>query len=197
MTVPATGIDRTATGAGLVFAGPGVEPCWQPTRIGNVLTGVRQFIVHGITATSVPQAVFAQLYEVAEDWDLLAEARGDEMTGYRLRARHRVQVPRKPRDWATDAEIIALFLACRSARDRFVVLLLGRAGLRRGGAAGLRCEDMHFMPDSTALGCRWPARTCICCGGRTRTGRGRSGSRPAAGGPSRSTSWWCRLTTST
>lgn len=39
------------------------------------------------------------------------------MTGYRLRARHRVQVPRKPRDGATNAEIIALFLACRSPRS--------------------------------------------------------------------------------
>lgn len=45
-------------------------------------------------------------------------------------------------------------MACRNARDRFMVLLLARAGLRRGTAAGLRREDMHFMPDSTALGCR-------------------------------------------
>lgn len=94
----------------------------------------------------------AQLYEVAESWDLPEQARGEDLTVYRMRPRHRVKVPRKKGERATDREIVELFLTCRSARDRFIVLL-GRAGLRPGGAAGLRREDMHFMPDSTVLGC--------------------------------------------
>ncbi|MFE2868810.1 tyrosine-type recombinase/integrase [Embleya sp. NPDC059259] len=147
-----TGIDPPA-GSGLVHPGPGAEPAREPARIENVLTGVRQFLLHGITAKAVPSAVMAQLYEVAEPWDLPEHARGEGLTGYRMRPRHRVKVPRKKGERATDAETVALFLAARNARDRFIVLLLGRAGLRPGGAAGLRREDMHFMPDSSALGC--------------------------------------------
>lgn len=149
----ATGIDRP-TGPGLVLAGPGAEPARQPARVQNVVTGVRQFLLHGITTKAVPSAVMAQLYEVAEDWELPIEARGEGTTVYRMRPRHRVKVPRKKGARATDREIVALFLAARNARDRFIVLLLGRAGLRPGGAAGLRREDMHFMPDSSALGCQ-------------------------------------------
>lgn len=147
-----TGLERPPAGAGLVIPGPGTEPARRPARIENVLTGVRQFLCHCITAKSVPSLVLVQLYEVADDHDLPEAARGEGM-GYRMRARHRVKVPRQRRDRATDAEVVALFLACRSARDRFIVLLLARVGLRRGAAAGLRREDMHFMPDSTALGC--------------------------------------------
>jgi integrase/recombinase XerD len=43
--------------------------------------------------------------------------------------------------------------ACRSARDRLLVLLLARAGLRRGEVVGLRRADVHFLSDSSALGC--------------------------------------------
>ncbi|MGW7381701.1 hypothetical protein [Streptomyces sp. NPDC054794] len=77
-----TGIDRPS-GAGLVYPGPGAEPVREPARIENVLTGVRQFLLHGITTKTVPSAVMAQLYEVAESWDLPELARGEELTGYR------------------------------------------------------------------------------------------------------------------
>lgn len=46
-----------------------------------------------------------------------------------------------------------MFLQCRSARDRLIVLLHGRVGLRRGQVAGLRRGDCHLLPDSRALGC--------------------------------------------
>ncbi|MFC8454202.1 tyrosine-type recombinase/integrase [Kitasatospora sp. NPDC057223] len=147
-----TGIDWP-TGPGLVLPGPGAASARQPARVQNIATGVRQFLLHGITTKAVPSIVMAQLFEVAEDWELPVEARGEGSTGYRMRPRHRVKVPRKKGERATDREIVALFLAAHNARDRFIVLLLGRAGLRPGGAAGLRREDMHFMPDSTPLGC--------------------------------------------
>ena len=43
--------------------------------------------------------------------------------------------------------------ACRSARDRLIVLLMARAGLRRGEVCGLRRSDVHLLPDSRRLGC--------------------------------------------
>ena len=43
--------------------------------------------------------------------------------------------------------------ACRSARDRLIVLLMARAGLRRGEVSGLRGSDVHLVTDSRPLGC--------------------------------------------
>ncbi|WP_329127303.1 hypothetical protein OG727_07635 [Streptomyces caniferus] len=101
-----------------------------------------------------PAWVMELLYELGDDRDLPAQARGEsEGMRYRLRARHRLQEPETAVDRASDQEIVAMFGACRSARDRLIVLLLGRAGLRRGQAAGLRRSDMHLLMDSRALGC--------------------------------------------
>ncbi|MDQ1058431.1 integrase [Arthrobacter globiformis] len=41
-------------------------------------------------------------------------------------------------------------------RDRLLVLLMLRCGLRAGEALGLRLEDMHMLPDSGHLGCTIP-----------------------------------------
>ena len=43
--------------------------------------------------------------------------------------------------------------ACGSARDRLIVLLMVRAGLRRGEVLGLRRSDVHLLADSRQLGC--------------------------------------------
>ncbi|MFD7497461.1 hypothetical protein ACFV8T_34815 [Streptomyces sp. NPDC059832] len=95
-----------------------------------------------------------QLYEVGDGRDLPLEARGESGgMRYRLRARHRLQEPETDIDRASDEEIIAMFLACRSARDRLTLLLLSHVGLRPGQAAGLRRTDPHLMMDSRSLGC--------------------------------------------
>jgi integrase len=57
-------------------------------------------------------------------------------------------------DRASDEEVVALLGACRSARDRLVVLLMARAGLRRGELCGLRRSDVHLLLDSRLLGCQ-------------------------------------------
>ena len=56
-------------------------------------------------------------------------------------------------DRASDEDIVALLRACRSARDRLIILLMARAGLRRGEVLGLRRGDVHLLADSRALGC--------------------------------------------
>lgn len=43
---------------------------------------------------------------------------------------------------------------CDTARDRFLLRLLYATGIRIGEALGLRREDIHFLPDSTHLGCQ-------------------------------------------
>jgi len=72
---------------------------------------------------------------------------------WRMRARHRLHEPETVVDRAGDGDIVAVLGACRSARDRLIVLLMARAGLRRGEALGLRRSDVHLLADSRGLGC--------------------------------------------
>jgi integrase len=94
------------------------------------------------------------LYEVADDRDLPAEARGEDgRMAWRMRARHRLREPQTAVDRASDEQVVALLRACRSGRDRLIVLLMARAGLRRGEVCGLRRSDVHLLVDSRRLGC--------------------------------------------
>jgi integrase/recombinase XerD len=76
--------------------------------------------------------------------------------GWRMRARHRLSEPETTVDRAADTQIVALLGGCRSARDRLIVLLMARAGLRRGELTGLRRSDIHLLSDSRLLGCGMP-----------------------------------------
>jgi integrase/recombinase XerD len=142
---------------GRVLAGPGAVPVRGPRRVNAVLAAVRGLVVHAVTAGTAPGRLLPMVYELADDRDLPAPVRGEDSgMRWRLRARHRVRVAESRVDRAADAEIVAVLRACRNARDRLVVLLLARAGLRRGEAAGLRRSDVHLLLDSRALGCDVP-----------------------------------------
>jgi integrase len=132
-----------------VVAGPGSEPVRGPRRINTVLVGVREFLTHGTTLGTVPTFVLSQLYEVAEERDVPVQDRGE-----RSHLRYYSNEPHEPVGHASDEEILALLRVCRSAQDRFIVLLLARAGLRRSEAVGMRREDIHFVPDANVLGCQ-------------------------------------------
>ncbi|MGH3538239.1 MAG: tyrosine-type recombinase/integrase, partial [Pseudonocardiaceae bacterium] len=145
-----------ATGSGaVVLAGPGVAPARSRSRINAVLTAVRGMVVHAVAAGQAPAGLVSLLYEVADDRDLPEQARSDEggRMRWRLRVRHRLREPETAVDRAGDGEIVGVLRACRSARDRLIVLLLARAGLRRGELCGLRRGDVHLLANSGALGC--------------------------------------------
>ena len=143
-----------ASGAGAVLAGPGAEPVRSARRVNAVLTAVRGMVLHAAATGQAPAHLVPMLYEVADDRDLPEQARmEDGRMAWRLRARHRLREDERPVDRASDQEITALLGACRSARDQLVVLLMARAGLRRGEVCGLRRCDVHLMADSRALGC--------------------------------------------
>jgi site-specific recombinase XerD len=138
----------------VVLSGPGSDPARSPRRINAVLSAVRGMVVHAVTEGTAPGSLVRLLYEVAEDADLPDAARGEDgSTGWRVRARHRLHEPDRPVDRASDADIVALLRGCCSARDRLIVLLMARAGLRRGEVAGLRRSDVHLLADSRELGC--------------------------------------------
>ena len=137
-----------------MLAGPGAAPARCPSRINGVLTAVRGMVVHAVAAGQAPAGLVPLLYEVADDRDLPDVARGEDgRMAWRMRARHRLREPETPVDRASDEEIVALLRACRSARDRLIVLVMARAGLRRGELCGLRRGDVHLLADSRALGC--------------------------------------------
>src|SRR6516164_7863765 len=107
-----------------------------------------------VAAGQAPGHLVTQLYEVADDWDLPEAARREDgRMGWRVRARHRLHEPETAVNRASDEEIVALLKACLSARDRLIVLLMARAGLRRGELCGLRRSDVHLLADSRPLGC--------------------------------------------
>jgi integrase/recombinase XerD len=141
------------TGAA-VLAGPGTSAVRSDRRINAVLAAVRDMIVHAFTEGTAPGHLVQVLYEVADDRDLPAAARGEDGgTGWRMRARHRLHEPDTRVDRAGDSDVVAVLGACGSARDRLIVLLMVRAGLRRGGVLGLRRSDVHLLADSRQLGC--------------------------------------------
>ena len=147
----------TAGGAGttaVVLTGPGSVPARGARRVNGVLTAVRAMVVHAVAVGQAGGHLLPLLYEVAEDRDLPEAARDSQgRMSWRLRARHRLHEPERPVDRASDVDIVAVLRACRSARDRLIVLLMARAGLRRGEACGLRRSDVHLLTDSRALGC--------------------------------------------
>jgi site-specific recombinase XerD len=139
------------------LAGPGIRDVRGAGRINRILSVVRGFIRHAVVTGEAPATVLAVLYDITDDRHLPAEVRG-EAPGlrYAARPRHRLSETETAVDRASDAEVLGLLRACRSARDRFIVMAMARAGLRRGEVTGLRREDMHLVPDATALGCLVP-----------------------------------------
>ena len=142
-------------GAGVVLAGPGVAPARGARRINGVLTAVRSMVVHTVADGQAGGHLVPLLYELADDRDLPGGTRdGDGQMHWRMRARHRRREPERPVERAGDADIVALLHACRSARDRLIMLLMARAGLRRGELCGRRRSDAHLLVDSRPLGCQ-------------------------------------------
>jgi site-specific recombinase XerD len=141
-------------GMGELLAGPGARPVRAARRVNVVLTAVRGLVTHAVATGAAPAGLVSLVYEVADETDLPEEARREDgRIPWRLRARHRLHEPDPAVNRASDDDIVALLGACRSARDRLIVLLMARAGLRRGEVCGLRRSDVHPAAESRVLRC--------------------------------------------
>jgi integrase/recombinase XerD len=137
-----------------VRAGPGARRVRRERRVNFILTVVREFLRHGVDVGTVSPEVLSKLYKLSDGRNLPPEVRGEgDRLRYWAKPRHRLHEPEEPVDNATDEEALALLRACRSARDRLIILCLARAGLRRGELCGLRREDIHLVVDARHLGC--------------------------------------------
>lgn len=145
------GGDRSA----VVRPGPGATPVRGPRRVNAVLAAVRAFVLFAVSDGEVGEQAAEQLYALADARDLPVAATGE---GSRLRARlgarHRLRESQEPVGRLSDSDLVAMVSVARSARDRLIMLLMARAGLRRGEVAGLRRGDMHLLLDNASLGCR-------------------------------------------
>lgn len=68
-----------------------------------------------------------------------------------LRVKHAEHPPKTLSAEQVEATILR---CCNTARDRFLFRLLYSTGIRVGEALGLRREDIHFLPESTHMGCQ-------------------------------------------
>ncbi len=128
------------------MVGPGLPDVRGDSRINTVLAAVREFYKHLVATRAVPASTLDALYRIVDDRDLPDDVRGESGTlRYRMSPHHRIPLGDKGTKRATESETIALLRACRSARDRLIVVLAVRAGMRRGEIAGLRLEDIHLM----------------------------------------------------
>jgi site-specific recombinase XerD len=149
-----TWLRYTPAGGGTLAQGPGAKPARGERRVNRVLVATRGFLVFAVNGGEAPQWVVSQLFEVADVRDLPLSAQGEStVLRYRARARHQLREPDTSVDRASDEEIVGLLAACLSARDRLIVLLLSRVGLRRSEATGLRRSDLHLLPDNRVVGC--------------------------------------------
>ena len=72
------------------------------------------------------------------------------------RPRHRLREAKRGGRRPCRSSSSALIGACRQWRDRSILALLGRAGLRCGEAVTLRMSDVHLAESSLEVGCSEP-----------------------------------------
>jgi len=148
-----------AASGGQVLVGPGQAPVRGARRVNAVLAAVRGFVAHAVSVGQASAGLLAMVYELADERGLPEQARGeDARMGWRMRARHRLREPDRAVERADDEQIVALLRGCRSARDRLIVLLMARAGLRRGRAVRTAPRRRAPVARLTRAGLRGPTR---------------------------------------
>ncbi|MEB0000579.1 tyrosine-type recombinase/integrase [Cryobacterium sp. RTS3] len=129
-----------------------------PRTVNVILTAVMEFLRYcsrtGLIDASVTKRLVEPRYLSHMPGSFDAGERGQFRYARvkELRARETQSAPKT----LTAVQVEAIFGASRNSRDLFLVILLDATAIRIGEALGLRRSDMHFLPDSTTLGCEIP-----------------------------------------
>jgi integrase/recombinase XerD len=129
-----------------------------PRTVNLILTAVMEFLRYCGRAGLIDVAVSKRLVEPRYLSHMPGSFDGGERGQFRyarvkeLRARETHSAPKT----LSDGQIEAMIGASTNFRDAFLVRLLSATAIRIGEALGLRRSDMHFLPDSTSLGCEIP-----------------------------------------
>jgi integrase/recombinase XerD len=114
-----------------------------------VMVFLRYAIAHGFGTDQLRATVEGRLQGVAS---LSVAGRWKTTPARLVKAR---EIKRRPVVF-TPSQADRILEAVDRPRDRLLVLLMLRCGLRAGEMLGLKLEDMHMLPDSGHLGCTVP-----------------------------------------
>lgn len=126
-----------------------------PRTINLILTAVLEFLRYCARQGSIEPEVVERLIEpkfiahAPSGFDPGENGQFRFTRRKEIRAREVHGPPKK----LTQDQVEMVMSAASNARDRFLFVLLDATAVRIGEALGLRRSDMHFLPDSTALGC--------------------------------------------
>ena len=125
-----------------------------PERINHILTSVRELYREAVARGMLDGEVLLALFSVKQGFRLPVGVVEDQQMTLHERPRHRLRVAKRGRPQTVSIEqFVGLMAACRTWRDRSILALLGRAGLRRGEAVSLRMSDVHLADSSLEVGC--------------------------------------------
>ena len=128
-----------------------------PERVNHILGSVRELYREAVARGLLDGEVLQALFSVERDFRLPVGVVENQPMVLHERPRHRLRIAKRGRPATVSFEQFAgLMGACGTWRDRSILALLGRAGLRRGEAVTLRMSDVHLAESSRAVGCAEP-----------------------------------------
>ena len=128
-----------------------------PERVNHILGSVRELYRDAVARGLLDGEVLRALFRVERGLRLPVGVLEDQRMELQSRPRHRLRTPRRGRPATVSVEdFAALIAACRTWRDRSILALMGRAGLRCGEAVTLRLSDLHLAESSREVGCVEP-----------------------------------------
>jgi integrase/recombinase XerD len=128
-----------------------------PERVNHILGSVRELYREAVARGMLDGEVLQALFCVERGYTMPVGVVEGQPMALHERPRHRLREAKRGRPQTVSVEqFAALMGACHTWRDRSILALLGRAGLRRGEAVTLRMQDVHMADSSREVGCSEP-----------------------------------------
>ena len=137
--------------------GRGQAQLRSPERVNHILGSVRELYREAVARGTLDGEVLQALFCVKRGYTMPVGVVEGQPMALHERPRHRLREAKRGRPKTVSVEqFAALMGACLMWRDRSILALLGRAGLRRGEAVTLRMQDVHLADSSREVGCSEP-----------------------------------------